>query len=162
MINRIKVLLFLHRTDYSWSLSPPGLCFRISHSFKCSLVITRKITVTEIERVLPLYQLEEYLCRVHVELGHRRRDAMVARIASDKVWIEDVRACCQKYINKCFQCFTSHRLKPDNVVTQPIVAQKALERMQLDFIKLAEDKHGNKHLLTLIDCYSKKCWIRGM
>ena len=33
-------------------------------SFWCSLVITRKIIVTEIARVLPLYQLEEYLCTV--------------------------------------------------------------------------------------------------
>lgn len=113
------------------------------------------------QRVLPIYQLDRYLHTVHQAVGHRRRDAMTDSISTDNVWMEEVRARCQSFINKCPDCFTSGRIKPDNLVRQPIVPRHTLERMQLDYVKLARDDYEYEYVLTLMDCYSKKAWVRG-
>src|SRR3546814_9026739 len=55
----------------------------------------------------------------------------------------------------------SRPMAPDNVVRQPIIPTHVLHRMEMDHVLLREDKDGHKYLLTLLDCYSKKAWIRG-
>ncbi len=121
----------------------------------------KKCRITRVYRVVPLYQLDEYLREIHLRVDHRHRDQMVEAISNDDVWIKNVRELCLQVGKMCPQCFSSHRLKDDTLVRKPIIVTRVLERMQLDYVELSVDRHGYGYLLTLIDCYSKKAWVRG-
>ena len=123
--------------------------------------VERTLDAVVNKKVLPMYQVDEYLRNVHETLGHRGRDAMFYHILRQNVSIDQLRKLCQVAVDNCYECFTCHRLKVDHVVKKPIVPTHVLHRMQMDFVQLLPDKQGFEYLLTVMDCYSKKAWVRG-
>ena len=87
---------------------------------------------------------------------------MLAAIEFEQVYLKNIKALCQQFVNSCRECFKSKPVKRQKGVEKPIIPTKVLERFQMDFIELMEDSSGFKYILTLIDCYSKRAWLRRL
>jgi transposase InsO family protein len=68
------------------------------------------------------------------------------------------------YLDKCEHCAT-HKIRTGipKPPTKPITTERILERIQIDFtsFEYADPLTGDRHVLTVIDCFSKFGWAKA-
>jgi len=88
---------------------------------------------------------------------------MIYELQAKYYWVgltNDVNA----FIDKCEHCATMKiRTGIPKPPTKPITADRILERIQIDFtsFEYADPDTGDRHVLTIIDCFSKFAWAKS-
>ena len=114
-----------------------------------------------LKRVLPRWELYDYLRAVHIEeSGHRHRDAMLAQPKVVEVHWESKKDDCQWICDNCEECILMSKTQPQ-VVYKPTVVSKPLEKVQVDATALSEDIHGYVGQFVAADAYSKLANSQG-
>ena len=112
-------------------------------------------------KVLPIWQAASVLHDRHEKLGHRRRNALLDLLKSDNLWCPNLREIVLQVGQACESCAKTEIRPSKKPVEKPIVPEKVLQRVQIDFFELAEDADHYKYCMTVLDCYSKLTFIES-
>lgn len=99
------------------------------------------------------YVLKERILKAYHDsflIGHRGRDAVLKVLKNHFYWIgrsKDVK----EYVAACDECTKTKKLKPLYKGLKPIVKERAMAKVNLDFVgPLTETKEGFKYLLVMV------------
>ena len=113
-----------------------------------------------LQLVLPQEWREEVLNMLHDNIctGHMGITRTIARVRSRFYWVGFK----QDVVNKCNSCQVCQARKmpttPLKAPLKPYIVGMPMERVQIDIVTpLPESYSGNKHILSLTDCFTK--WI---
>lgn len=97
--------------------------------------------------------------------NHGYRDDMLEKM-SQKVYWAGKKKDVDRFVHSCEHCLSRQVIVIPRQVEHPIVATHVLERVQLDLVsvrtKANSDTETFRYFINAIDCFTKKCFTKGI
>ena len=132
------------------------LCSLLSYEIEEETILNTGVTLIQVPR-----SKWKILRKVHNELvGHVGVDKMMARLQENGHDWEYMREHVKQFKLRCPTCQKNDQSKPHNQTSQPFTlsSNDPMYKIFVDIIEdLREDEEGNRHILVLIDAFSR--WL---
>ena len=133
-----------------------GMCCHVGNDKKQKIVLTDDATVEA--------KIKEFHEANGAHVRDMRRDISAMYYAPNS----SINSLCTKVVKNCQHCQTHQKITAKKKPLRPIRSARCMERVQIDLIDVSKGRdvmqrgHGYRYVLTVIDCFSKRAWVRKL